>query len=45
VSVDRQLALERDLPAAGFELMGDDEFEYPKGHFVRCNDWCLDLFT
>jgi RimJ/RimL family protein N-acetyltransferase len=29
----------------GFELMGDDEFEYPKGHFMRCNDWRLDLFT
>jgi hypothetical protein len=28
-----------------FELMGDDEFEYPKGHFMRCNDWRLDLFT
>jgi RimJ/RimL family protein N-acetyltransferase len=27
----------------GFELMGDDEFEYPKGHFMRCNDWRLDL--
>jgi len=25
--------------------MGDDEFEYPKGHFMRCNDWRLDLFT
>jgi RimJ/RimL family protein N-acetyltransferase len=29
----------------GFELMGDDEFEYPEGHFMRCNDWRLDLFT
>jgi RimJ/RimL family protein N-acetyltransferase len=29
----------------GFELMGDDEFEYPKGHFMRCNDWRLDLLT
>jgi len=29
----------------GFELMGDDEFEYPTGHFMRCNDWRLDLFT
>lgn len=29
----------------GFELMGDDEFEYPKGHFMRCNDWRLDLFS
>jgi len=28
----------------GFELLGDSEFEYPKGHFMRCNDWRLDLF-
>jgi RimJ/RimL family protein N-acetyltransferase len=27
----------------GFELLGDSEFEYPKGHFMRCNDWRLDL--
>ena len=27
----------------GFELLGDEEFEYPKGHFMRCNDWRLDL--
>jgi RimJ/RimL family protein N-acetyltransferase len=27
----------------GFELLGDQEFEYPKGHFMRCNDWRLDL--
>jgi len=29
----------------GFELMGDYEFEYPKGHFMRCNDWRFALFT
>jgi RimJ/RimL family protein N-acetyltransferase len=29
----------------GFELMGEYEFEYPKGHFMRCNDWRFDLFT
>ena len=29
----------------GFELLGDSEFEYPKGHFMRCNDWRLDLFA
>jgi RimJ/RimL family protein N-acetyltransferase len=27
----------------GFTLLGDDEFEYPKGSFMRCNDWRLDL--
>jgi RimJ/RimL family protein N-acetyltransferase len=26
-----------------FELLGDVEFEYPKGQFMRCNDWRLDL--
>ena len=25
------------------KLLGDSEFEYPKGHFMRCNDWRLDL--
>lgn len=29
---------------AGFTLQGEVEFEYPKGHFMRCNDWRLDLF-
>lgn len=28
---------------AGFTLLGDRDFEYPKGHWMRCNDWCLDL--
>jgi RimJ/RimL family protein N-acetyltransferase len=23
----------------GFELLGDLEFEYPKGSWMRCNDW------
>jgi RimJ/RimL family protein N-acetyltransferase len=27
----------------GFELMGDYEFEYPKGNVMRCNDWRYDL--
>jgi RimJ/RimL family protein N-acetyltransferase len=27
----------------GFMLVGACEFEYPKGHFMRCNDWRLDL--
>lgn len=27
----------------GFELLGEHEFEYPKGHWMRCNDWRLDL--
>jgi RimJ/RimL family protein N-acetyltransferase len=27
----------------GFELLGPCEFEFPKGHFMTCNDWRLDL--
>jgi RimJ/RimL family protein N-acetyltransferase len=28
----------------GFTLLEDVEFEYPKGSFMRCNDWRFDLF-
>jgi RimJ/RimL family protein N-acetyltransferase len=28
---------------AGFTLLGQVEFEYPKGTFKASNDWCLDL--
>ena len=27
----------------GFELLEACEFEFPKGHFMMCNDWRLDL--
>jgi RimJ/RimL family protein N-acetyltransferase len=27
----------------GFTLLGARELEYPKGSFMRCNDWRLDL--
>jgi RimJ/RimL family protein N-acetyltransferase len=27
----------------GFELRETCEFEFPKGHFMTCNDWRLDL--
>jgi RimJ/RimL family protein N-acetyltransferase len=27
----------------GFLLLGPCELEYPPGHSMRCNDWCLDL--
>jgi len=27
----------------GFELLGEAEVEYPKGHMMRSNDWRLDL--
>lgn len=27
----------------GFELLGDVDFEYPKGRLMRGNEWCLDL--
>lgn len=29
----------------GFTLIEDCEFEYPKGSFMHCNDWRLDLFA
>jgi RimJ/RimL family protein N-acetyltransferase len=29
----------------GFELLGEHDFEYPKGNMLRCNDWRLDLRT
>lgn len=28
----------------GFTLVEECEFEYPKGSWMRCNDWRLDLF-
>jgi RimJ/RimL family protein N-acetyltransferase len=27
----------------GFELLGPCEVEFPRGHFMACNDWRLDL--
>ena len=27
----------------GFELLEAQEFEFPAGHFMTCNDWRLDL--
>jgi RimJ/RimL family protein N-acetyltransferase len=29
----------------GFELLGEEDFEYPPGNPIRCNDWRLDLAT
>jgi RimJ/RimL family protein N-acetyltransferase len=29
----------------GFTLVETDEFEYPRGSFMRCNDWRLDLLA
>jgi RimJ/RimL family protein N-acetyltransferase len=29
----------------GFTLLGECDFEYPKGNPLRCNDWRLDLFA
>jgi RimJ/RimL family protein N-acetyltransferase len=29
----------------GFELLEALRFEYPKGQFMQCNDWRLDLFA
>ncbi|MFI1105425.1 GNAT family N-acetyltransferase [Streptomyces melanogenes] len=31
------------LRKTGFRLLGEVEFEYPPGHLLRSNDWCLDL--
>ncbi|MGR6968560.1 GNAT family N-acetyltransferase [Streptomyces cynarae] len=28
---------------AGFELLGQVDFEYPKGHWIRSHDWRIDL--
>jgi RimJ/RimL family protein N-acetyltransferase len=30
---------------AGFHLLGPVDFEYPPGHWMRCNDWRWDLFA
>lgn len=30
---------------AGFTNLGEYTFEYPKDHWMRCNDWRIDLFT
>ena len=30
---------------AGFTNLGEYTFEYPKGHQMHCNDWCVDLFA
>jgi RimJ/RimL family protein N-acetyltransferase len=30
---------------AGFTLLGETDFEFPPGYFLRCNDWVLDLFA
>ena len=30
---------------AGFTLLAEVEGEYPRGHIVRSNDWCVDLFA
>ena len=28
----------------GFDLLGASDFEFPPGHWMRCNDWRLALF-
>lgn len=30
---------------AGFKNLGEYSFEYPAGHWMRCNDWRIDLFA
>jgi len=30
---------------AGFELVGESDFEYPKGHWLRSNVWRVDLWA
>jgi RimJ/RimL family protein N-acetyltransferase len=29
----------------GFAFQGEVDFEYPQGHFMRCNDWRLNLYA
>ena len=29
----------------GFVLLGEHDFEYPPGHWMRCNDWRLEAAT
>jgi len=29
----------------GFTLQGEVDFEFPPGHYMRCNDWRLELFS
>jgi RimJ/RimL family protein N-acetyltransferase len=29
----------------GFSLLGEHDFEYPAGHWMRCNDWRLEAAT
>jgi RimJ/RimL family protein N-acetyltransferase len=31
--------------ALGFTLLGANDFEYPPGNHLRCNDWRLELFA
>jgi RimJ/RimL family protein N-acetyltransferase len=30
---------------AGFTNLGEHTSEYPKGHWMQCNDWCIELFA
>jgi RimJ/RimL family protein N-acetyltransferase len=30
---------------AGFTNLGEHTGEYPKGNFMQCNDWCVDLLA
>jgi len=30
---------------AGFTNLGECKFEYPKSHWMRCNDWRIDLLA
>lgn len=36
-------ASNRVCAAAGFTNAGECRFEYPKGRFMRCNDWYVEL--
>ncbi len=29
--------------SAGFELLGEEDFEYPRGNAIRVNAWSFDL--
>jgi RimJ/RimL family protein N-acetyltransferase len=36
------VASNRICEKAGFRLHGEVDFEYPRGHPIRCNDWVID---
>jgi RimJ/RimL family protein N-acetyltransferase len=40
-AVAQAVDIARATSRLGFELLGEVQFEYPKGHWMQCNDWVL----